>query len=111
MSDNLLPCPFCGAEAIAEEVDSGFGQGGTSFTVGCNSSDEAACYGFQSLQTFSLRKDAIAGWNKRNAHVWCNRQIDDLTEMCKTLLEEKKALQKRSCLSGSDTQTLRAARC
>lgn len=30
---------------------------------------------------------------RNDAHVWCNRQIDDLTEMCKSLLEEKKAWQ------------------
>jgi hypothetical protein len=36
-----------------------------SFTVGCASKTEDACMGYQCFQTFSLRKDAIAAWNKR----------------------------------------------
>lgn len=39
------------------------------------------------------RFDAGAFEFRNDGHVWCNRQIDDLTEMCKTLLAEKKAWQ------------------
>jgi hypothetical protein len=59
-------CPFCGSDAIIEEV----GVGATDyvrFTVGCNSQHEAHCMGYQSLTTFDRRSDAIAAWNTRAA--------------------------------------------
>lgn len=63
----ILPCPFCGAPASVEECP----QGSTTdtskvmFSVGCDSTDEAECMGYQSLQTFNTRKEAIIAWNKR----------------------------------------------
>jgi hypothetical protein len=59
-----LPCPFCGAESEVEEVGLG-ATNGVSFTVGCASKHEDSCMGYQCFQTFALRKDAIAAWNKR----------------------------------------------
>jgi Lar family restriction alleviation protein len=61
----LKPCPFCGASASVEEVDTGLGHGGVSFSVGCDSKNEAACMGYQSYTIFSTRKEAIAAWNRR----------------------------------------------
>lgn len=61
-SSNILPCPFCGSSASVEE----FGDGCPSFfSVGCDSTDEASCMGYQSFTTFSTRKAAIEAWNKR----------------------------------------------
>lgn len=68
MTDKLLPCPFCGAEATIEEVENAVGRtGSVCFSVGCNSKDEDSCMGYQSLTTFSRRSEAIAAWNKRHA--------------------------------------------
>lgn len=62
----LKPCPFCGSEAILEEVEAGIGRtDAVSFTVGCNSKEEESCMGYQSLQTFAMRGDAVKAWNKR----------------------------------------------
>lgn len=57
----VLPCPFCGGPASVEESRA---YEGAAFSVGCDA-DEASCYGYQSLTTFSRRSDAIAGWNRR----------------------------------------------
>ena len=66
MADILLPCPFCGAPASVEETENGIGRAGSvCFSVGCDSKDEENCMGYQSFQTFSLRSEAIAAWNKR----------------------------------------------
>jgi Restriction alleviation protein Lar len=68
MSDNLklLPCPFCGGEAVMEEVENAVGRtGSVCFSVGCNSHDEESCMGYQSLTTFSRRSDAAKAWNTR----------------------------------------------
>jgi hypothetical protein len=69
---NLLSCPFCGAEAAMEEYpalplkDS---KGQTiervQFSVGCNSTTEESCMGYQSLTMFNTREEAAAAWNKR----------------------------------------------
>lgn len=62
MSENPLPCPFCGGPAAIEEV--GEDGGHVRFTVGCTS-DESDCMGYQSLTTFARRGEAIAAWNTR----------------------------------------------
>jgi hypothetical protein len=66
MTDEILPCPFCGGKAVIEEIENGVGlTGSVCFSVGCNSQDEEACMGYQSLTTFSRRSDAIKAWNRR----------------------------------------------
>lgn len=69
VSYDLLSCPFCGGAAVVEEVPTGLGADGVSFSVGCDSPDEVACMGYQNLQTFSRRSEAVAGWNKRDLAV------------------------------------------
>ena len=64
MSEIILPCPFCGAPGVLEEVESHV-KGEVVFSVGCNSQEEATCMGYQSLTTFARRGDAIDAWNKR----------------------------------------------
>ena len=67
MTDKLKCCPFCGAEAVIEEVENAVGPiGSVCFSVGCNSQDEEACMGYQNLTTFSRKSDAIKAWNKRS---------------------------------------------
>lgn len=63
MTENIKPCPFCGSSASVEEV-SNFLSSAT-FSVGCDSEEEASCMGYQSLTSFARRSDAIEGWNKR----------------------------------------------
>ncbi len=64
--EQILPCPFCGHSASVEEIEHGVGTtGGTSFSVGCDSTDEESCMGYQSLTQFNTRKAAITAWNKR----------------------------------------------
>lgn len=62
MSETLKPCPFCGGEAVLEEVST---ETPTTFSVGCNSDTEPNCMGYQSLTTFARRCDAITAWNTR----------------------------------------------
>lgn len=64
VTETPLPCPFCGSPSEVEEVGMGSADR-VSFTVGCASTSEDACMGYQCLQTFPSRKDAIAAWNKR----------------------------------------------
>lgn len=59
---DVLPCPFCGGSASVEEYDSASNY---AFSVGCDNTEEAHCYGYQSLTTFARRSDAIRAWNKR----------------------------------------------
>lgn len=63
----ILPCPFCGSPASVEEFPSGatMKSGAVAFSVGCDSSDEALCPGYQSLTQFARRSDAVAAWNRR----------------------------------------------
>lgn len=64
MSEQILPCPFCGASASVEEISLD-GLGITQFSVGCDSRDEDSCMGYQSFQQFNTKREAIAAWNKR----------------------------------------------
>lgn len=63
MSDELKldPCPFCGGDATIEEVPTA---SGANWSVGCNDED-GQCYGYQSLQTFARKCEAVAAWNRR----------------------------------------------
>lgn len=63
--DSILPCPFCGCTASVEEFASGLLVAGVTFSVGCDSTSEADCMGYQSFTTFNTRKEAIEAWNKR----------------------------------------------
>ena len=60
--DSLLPCPFCGGEAVIEEVNYGEEIGGCRKSAGCNTE---GCQGYQSLVTFSTYREAAEAWNKR----------------------------------------------
>lgn len=58
----LLPCPFCGGPAEPEHLEDG------RWSAGCNDRHgEGDCMGYQSLQTFSRKCEAIAAWNTRAA--------------------------------------------
>jgi hypothetical protein len=59
----LKPCPFCGGEAIVEVIASV--SGGTTFSVGCDSQEEACCPGYQLMTSWSRRSDATTAWNRR----------------------------------------------
>lgn len=61
-TSNILPCPFCGHSASLEDIED---LRGVRFSVGCDSTDEESCMGYQSLTTFNTRKQAIEAWNKR----------------------------------------------
>jgi len=62
----LLPCPFCGGEAVMEEIEEKI-FGSVRFSVGCATEDEATCMGYQSLTSFARRGDAASAWNTRAA--------------------------------------------
>lgn len=60
MSAQMLePCPFCGGSATMEQTED------NRWSVGCDSADEPACMGYQSLTTFGRQGEATAAWNKR----------------------------------------------
>lgn len=63
MSDELKPCPFCGAPAELEQCDT---EGPREFrwTVGCHDDE---CIGYQSLTTYDRQITAVAAWNRRAA--------------------------------------------
>lgn len=56
--DELKPCPFCGGGATFEHLENG------RWSVGCADMD-GECMGFQSLQTFPRKADALKAWDKR----------------------------------------------
>lgn len=56
---DLLACPFCGGPATIEETEL---LGDVRKSAGCNTE---YCQGYQSTQTFSTRREAIAAWNCR----------------------------------------------
>jgi Lar family restriction alleviation protein len=60
----LKPCPFCGGEAVMEEIEEKIFRT-VRFSVGCSTEDEATCMGYQSLTSFARRKDAAEAWNTR----------------------------------------------
>ena len=57
-TESLLPCPFCGSGAMFEHLENG------SWSIGCADID-GDCMGFQSLQSFATKTEAIAAWNNR----------------------------------------------
>jgi Lar family restriction alleviation protein len=59
----IKPCPFCGAAASVEEIPSAVN--GVRFSVGCDSTTEAACYGYQSFTEFNTAREAVEAWNRR----------------------------------------------
>lgn len=62
MSDaGMKPCPFCGGKATIEEVPT---VSGANWSVGC-SDEDGQCYGYQSLQTFARKCEAVEAWNRR----------------------------------------------
>ncbi len=62
----IKPCPFCGGTASIEEVPGPtVNPKEVSFSVGCDLPEEDGCMGYQALQTFARRSDAINAWNKR----------------------------------------------
>jgi hypothetical protein len=65
----IKPCPFCGGEADVESLG-GENAFFPQWSVGC-SDFEGNCYGYQSLQSFARRSEAIAAWNKRANECTC----------------------------------------
>lgn len=59
---SLLPCPFCGAPATLETIESKASPGDLRFSAGCNTED---CIGYQSVITFARRGEAATAWNRR----------------------------------------------
>ena len=57
--DELKPCPFCGGNATSEHPEN------ARWSVGCSDID-GDCMGFQSLQTFARKAEAITAWNTRS---------------------------------------------
>jgi Restriction alleviation protein Lar len=80
MTDTILSCPFCGGPGVVEEVEEKSSLSGIRFSVGCNSSTEADCMGYQSLTTFARRSEAVEAWNKRAA-VETSVSVDGLERM------------------------------
>lgn len=54
----LDPCPFCGSEAILEEIDS---RGKTDYYVRCSNTSECC---IEQGYSFNL-EEAVEAWNKR----------------------------------------------
>lgn len=66
-AQEILPCPFCGASASIEEIPYGLRQDiEVRFSVGCDSTSEAECMGYQSITVFNTRAEAIKAWNRRD---------------------------------------------
>ena len=65
----LLPCPFCGEQAVEDETEQGDGQ--TRYEVVCS-----YCCG--SMCSYTSMKRAIKGWNVRAA--------PELLEACRAML-------------------------
>ncbi len=67
---SLLPCPFCGGEAVFEEVKARADEG-VRWSVGCVTPEnhmpwrDALCHGNQSMNTYPRKKDAAEAWNRR----------------------------------------------
>lgn len=65
----LLPCPFCGGEAVFEQCEGKADE--YRWSVGCVTPMEYRpgidflCYGNQSMNTYPRKKDAAEAWNKR----------------------------------------------
>ena len=56
--DALDKCPWCGDSASFEHLPDG------RWSVGCDDSS-GECMGFQSIQSFPTKEEAVKGWNKR----------------------------------------------
>jgi hypothetical protein len=69
----LLRCPFCGGEAMLEEVRRDPGPDDVRFSVGCRDSADDhegfPCIGYMSVMTYPRRIDAANAWNRRIATV------------------------------------------
>lgn len=65
----LLPCPFCGGNASFEHLEN------TRWSIGCADID-GDCMGFQSLQTFSRKAEALAAWNRRPTSAGQSEEVD-----------------------------------
>ena len=55
----LKACPFCGGDAMTEEVDA---IGAIRKSIGCHTE---GCHGYQSTQTYSTYREAAKAWNVR----------------------------------------------
>lgn len=58
-TEGLLACPFCGGEAVIEEIEQ---LGAIRKSAGCRTE---GCQGYQSTITFSTYKEATKAWNTR----------------------------------------------
>jgi hypothetical protein len=70
MDLELKPCPYCGGEAVLEEVRRDIAPYNvTRWSVGCKAdegeTDGHPCIGYMSVITYPRRTDAANAWNKR----------------------------------------------
>lgn len=62
MSEELMPCPFCGGKAHIKEIVSSCER---LYMVGCSDSE---CMGFETLYAKPTVGEALAAWNHRAEH-------------------------------------------
>ena len=71
---DLLACPFCGGEAVMEEIENlGFWRK----SVGCKTE---GCQGYQSSTTFATHREATRAWNTRKQANICTECQREKTE-------------------------------
>jgi len=65
----LKPCPFCGGEAVIEEVRRDVGHDVIRWSAGCKADEGSVegqpCVGYMSVMTYARRIDAANAWNRR----------------------------------------------
>jgi len=62
MSDEILPCPFCGSDAKAMRLDFG---GGTVWGVFCDEDFEDEYSHGHFIDNYKTKEEAVAAWNTR----------------------------------------------
>ena len=60
--EKLLPCPFCGGDAVFEECESGAGLG-VLWSPGCLDDE---CIGWMVMAKYNTKGEAATAWNRRH---------------------------------------------